>query len=151
MPVPQSRRCVAGTQILGIGRFLQGVSAASWPGRMQHLTTGALVEKLPDGWQLWLDGGHNPSAGAALADAISTWPDGLVVLVFAMQENKDAAGFLGPLATAADLIAIDYPEGRGMRRTRSPPSPVGWGWNPTSHPHWKLHWRVPPVHLGGAS
>ncbi len=33
-----------------------------------------------------------------------------MVLIFAMQENKDAAGFLGPLATAADrLIAIDLP------------------------------------------
>ena len=90
--------------------FSEGVSAASWPGRLQHLPTGALSEKLPDGWQLWLDGGHNPSAGAALADAMSAWPDRPVVLICAMQENKDAAGFLGPLATAADrLIAIDLP------------------------------------------
>ena len=94
----------------GLEDFSKGVSGASWPGRLQHLTTGAFIEKLPDGWQLWLDGGHNPSAGAALADAISAWPEGPVVLIFAMQENKDAAGFLGPLATAADrLIAIDLP------------------------------------------
>ena len=94
----------------GLEEFSEGVSAASWPGRLQHLPTGALSEKLPDGWQLWLDGGHNPSAGAALADAMSAWPDRPVVLICAMQDNKDAAGFLGPLATAADrLIAIDLP------------------------------------------
>ena len=45
-----------------------------------------------------------------------------------MQENKDAAGFLGPLANTADrLIAIDLPgETAGMRRKHSPPLPVKW-------------------------
>ncbi|MGB0630319.1 MAG: bifunctional folylpolyglutamate synthase/dihydrofolate synthase [Alphaproteobacteria bacterium] len=96
----------------GLEEFSEGVSTASWPGRLQHLKTGALADTLPDGWQLWLDGGHNPSAGAALAETVSAWADGRTVLICAMQENKDAAGFLMPLAKAADrLIAIDLPGG----------------------------------------
>ena len=31
----------------GLEDFSEGVSAASWPGRLQHLATGALMEKLP--------------------------------------------------------------------------------------------------------
>ena len=94
----------------GLEDFSDGVSSASWPGRLQHLASGALAGRLPDGWELWLDGGHNPAAGAVLAETVSDWPDGQVVLVCAMQENKDAAGFLMPLAKAADrLIAIDLP------------------------------------------
>lgn len=94
----------------GLEDLSEGVSTASWPGRLQHLESGALADLLPEGWQLWLDGGHNPAAGAALAATIAGWPDGPVTLVVAMQENKDAAGFLEPLAPAADrLIAIDLP------------------------------------------
>ena len=94
----------------GLEDFSKGVSTAFWPGRLQRLESGALAKKLPAGWQLWLDGGHNPAAGAALAETVSDWPDGPVVLIVAMQENKDAAGFLAPLAGAADgLIAIDLP------------------------------------------
>ena len=94
----------------GLEEFSEGVSTAFWPGRLQRLRSGALADALPDGWQLWLDGGHNPSAGTALAETVSAWPDGRTVLVCAMQENKDAAGFLMPLAKAADrLIAVDLP------------------------------------------
>ena len=48
----------------------------SWPARMQRLTRGPLVEALPrtegpEGWELWVDGGHNPAAGAALQQMFS--------------------------------------------------------------------------------
>ncbi len=90
----------------------EGISTAKWPGRLQHLSSGRLADLLPEGWELWLDGGHNPSAGAALMETIAAWPEDPVVLVCAMQENKDARGFLEPLATVADsLAAIDLPGG----------------------------------------
>lgn len=88
-----------------------GLKTASWPARLQKIDRGALADSLPDGWELWIDGGHNPGAGAVLADAIRSWRDDApTVLVCAMQENKDVDGFLAPLGTAADrLIAIDLP------------------------------------------
>ena len=42
--------------------------AAEWPARLQRLH-GRLAALLPPGWELWLDGGHNPGAGVALARA----------------------------------------------------------------------------------
>ena len=76
-----------------------GVRRATWPARLQRLTTGKLVEDLPGNWQLWLDGGHNAAAAAALADEIETWAgDGPVHLVAAMLRNRDPAPFLAPLA-----------------------------------------------------
>src|SRR5690606_11595698 len=48
----------------------QGVADAFWPGRMQRLGAGPLTALLPQGRQLWLDGGHNPDAGIALAKAL---------------------------------------------------------------------------------
>lgn len=89
----------------------QGVLAAEWPARLQRLTRGPLVDMLPDGWELWLDGGHNPSAGRCLAQAAErSWRDRPLVAVCGMMLDKDAAGFLGPLAPhLAALRAVDIP------------------------------------------
>lgn len=91
--------------------FGRGVSAAEWPARLQRLTTGRLTESLPSGWQLWLDGGHNPGAGAALADFIAaTWQDRPLHLLVGMKSSKDAALFLKPLLPlAATVHAVAEP------------------------------------------
>ncbi len=44
----------------------QGIAGARWPGRMQLLGDGPLTD-LARGRKVWLDGGHNPDAGGALA------------------------------------------------------------------------------------
>ncbi|MCU0831730.1 MAG: bifunctional folylpolyglutamate synthase/dihydrofolate synthase, partial [Rhizobiaceae bacterium] len=43
----------------------------SWPARMQRLTLGRLVDLAPQGAELIIDGGHNPHAGEAVAEAIA--------------------------------------------------------------------------------
>ena len=42
------------------------VTRAFWPARMQRLRTGPLAASAP-GVELWLDGGHNPAGGEAVA------------------------------------------------------------------------------------
>ena len=44
----------------------QGIRAARWPARLQLLGDGPLTALVP-GRQVWLDGGHNPDAGLAIA------------------------------------------------------------------------------------
>ena len=51
-----------------------------------------------------------PAAGEMLAETLAGWERKPTVVVCAMQENKDAVGFVAPLARAADsLVAIDLP------------------------------------------
>ena len=52
-----------------------GLRRIEWPARLQRLTRGPLVELMPPGWELWLDGGHNPGAGAVLAEFVAGWHD----------------------------------------------------------------------------
>ena len=95
----------------GIEDLAAGMSGVRWPARLQRLSDGALQALLPAGWQLWLDGGHNPAAGAVLADIVSGWRDRPVVVICGMQVNKDVSGFLDPLAPEiARLVAIGLPE-----------------------------------------
>ena len=82
-----------------------GLRRIEWPARLQRLTRGPLVELMPPGWELWLDGGHNPGAGAVLADFAAGWHDRPLFLVVGMLNTKDSGGFLGPLAPHAKALA----------------------------------------------
>jgi dihydrofolate synthase/folylpolyglutamate synthase len=80
----------------------QGLQRTVWPARFQHLTEGPLGRRaVAAGADLWLDGGHNPHAGRALARAASDLSarDGRpVTLIAGMLANKDAAGFFAAFA-----------------------------------------------------
>jgi dihydrofolate synthase/folylpolyglutamate synthase len=105
---------VAGLRAAGLGipasAFAQGVARAEWPGRMQRLG-GRLAATLPEAWELWLDGAHNPGAGAALAGHLAGWADRPLHLVVGMKKGKDAAEFLGPLLPFAKSVwAVAEPD-----------------------------------------
>lgn len=94
----------------------KGLATVEWPARLQQLTRGPLVEALPPGCELWLDGGHNEDCGIVLGRMAADWakePAPLpLYLVFAMQTTKDASGFLRPLARHAHAArAVPFPEG----------------------------------------
>lgn len=72
---------------------------AHWPARLQRLSDGPLVARLGGAREIWLDGGHNPAAGEAIArffDAELPGGERLTLLV-GMLANKDIKGFLAPL------------------------------------------------------
>jgi dihydrofolate synthase/folylpolyglutamate synthase len=88
-----------------------GLRHARWPARLQRLRSGPLLDALPSGWELWLDGGHNPSAGDALAASLSVLGGGRPWrLVVGMLATKDNAGFLRPLADRVEAtVTIPVP------------------------------------------
>ena len=76
----------------------RGLRSARWPARLQKLERGALKDRVGVDVELWLDGGHNPSAGEVLADMAMTWGDHPLDLVVGMMNTKDPVGFVRPLA-----------------------------------------------------
>ena len=86
------------------GAIARGLARARWPARLQRLQAGRLSDLLPAGWELWLDGGHNPGAAQALARHVEGWRDRPLVLVYGMLKTKDNAGFLAPLAGRAQRV-----------------------------------------------
>ena len=106
----------------------RGLRQIEWPARLQRLTRGPLVAALPAGWELWLDGGHNPGAGEVLAAAVSNWVDRPLYLIVGMLNTKNAAGFLAPLAPRRALHAVTIPgEDNPLPAAKSPPRPVRSG------------------------
>ncbi|WP_322890696.1 MULTISPECIES: folylpolyglutamate synthase/dihydrofolate synthase family protein [unclassified Yoonia] len=85
------------------------VTRAYWPARMEKLTRGALVD-LAAPAELWLDGGHNPAAGVALAATLRAQSPRPTHLICGMLNTKDIAGYLRPLAgIAQSLTAVSIP------------------------------------------
>ena len=77
----------------------QGLVQVRWPARMQRLDRGPLPSLLKPGSELWLDGGHNPAAGHALAQTLADLEERApkpVYLIVGMMGLKDADGFLSP-------------------------------------------------------
>ncbi|EPX77680.1 bifunctional folylpolyglutamate synthase/dihydrofolate synthase [Litoreibacter arenae] len=82
---------------------------AVWPARMQRLKTGPLVDAASDA-ELWLDGGHNPAAGEALATLLKSLPPKPTHLICGMLNTKDVRGYMRPLAAVArTLHAVSIP------------------------------------------
>ncbi len=81
----------------------RGMQEARWPARLQRLRTGPLTGTR----EVWLDGGHNPSAGAMLGDHFAGQR---LHLVLGMLEGKNPAALTGPLADSiASLFAVPVP------------------------------------------
>ncbi len=73
----------------------RGIREARWPARLQKLGGGPLSALVP-GRQVWLDGGHNPDAGEAIARHFAR--SAPMHLVLGMLSAKDPGAILGPLA-----------------------------------------------------
>ena len=75
---------------------------ADWPARLQHLAAGPLVGER----DVWLDGGHNPSASRQIASwAKHAFSDGKPLhLVFASLTTKDPSGMLEPFNEIVETV-----------------------------------------------
>lgn len=91
---------------------MRGLCEVEWPARLQRLSRGPLAASLPPDWELWLDGGHNESAGEALAEFFGGKDKRPLHVVFGMLNTKDPVAFLKPLAPLTrDLQAVQIEGG----------------------------------------
>jgi dihydrofolate synthase/folylpolyglutamate synthase len=90
-----------------------GMVKAEWPARLHRLGQGRLVDLAPAGSELWLDGGHNPDGGRAIAAALADLEERVsrpLVLIVGMLASKDCEGFLSNFAgLARRMIAVPVP------------------------------------------
>lgn len=80
-----------------------GLRNVSWEGRLE------VIEHGPD---VVLDGGHNPAAGAVVADYLVQYraqhPSARIVLVVGFMRDKDLAGFFDAILPVVDEVIITH-------------------------------------------
>jgi dihydrofolate synthase/folylpolyglutamate synthase len=109
--IPNAGGVLAALRILGQNEAAceAAVTQARWPARMQRLRDGAFARAAPRA-EIWLDGGHNPAAGVAIAATLAQMPPRRTHVICGMLNTKDVRGFLAPLVPhAARLHAVAIP------------------------------------------
>jgi len=105
---------IAGLRLLGMDEAAceHAMKDVTWPARMEKLTEGSLVDLVHPG-DLWLDGGHNPAAGHAIAQTLKTLPNRPTHFICGMLNTKEFRGFrwmrlqaLQPLRSLMRPIAL---------------------------------------------
>ncbi len=86
---------------IGHGAADRAMQSVQWPARMQRLSRGALVDLAPANSEIWLDGGHNPAAGQAIAEELAARneiDDRPVFMIAGMIDTKDQTNFFRQFA-----------------------------------------------------
>lgn len=86
----------------------QGLAQTQWPGRLQRLDTGRVVDTFPKESEIWVDGAHNAAGASILHHHITTYwksKDELpFILVLGILSRKDCRPFFDMLAPLAHQI-----------------------------------------------
>lgn len=92
----------------------EGLVNVSWPGRLERLTHGRLVDGAMDGVEFWIDGGHNPGAGQVIAEAMANLNDREsrpLFLIAGMINTKDPVGYFEAFAgMARHVFTVPVPD-----------------------------------------
>jgi dihydrofolate synthase/folylpolyglutamate synthase len=116
--VDNAGNAIAAIRALGDSRIdeahiAQGLKSVRWPGRMQRLGPGNLWSFVSRESELWVDGGHNPSGGRAIAQAFSELNERVsrpLVLIWGMLNTKNIDSFISHFAGIAQrVIALTIP------------------------------------------
>ncbi|WP_416408897.1 bifunctional folylpolyglutamate synthase/dihydrofolate synthase [Agrobacterium rosae] len=83
------------------------MASVEWPGRLQRITTGKIVDLAPPGSEIWIDGGHNPGAGEVIAEAMAGFEEKQarpLFLIAGMINTKDQVGYFKAFADIAQYV-----------------------------------------------
>ena len=90
--------------------YSAGMQNAVWPGRLEKLPEGEISNQLRKHRDIWIDGGHNPDAGEAIAAEIGRLKKATnqnIVLVCGMINTKDPLGYFKPFAPlGAQVVTV---------------------------------------------
>ncbi len=90
----------------------RGLRDVVWPARLQPVT-GTLLQLLPQGSELWIDGGHNAHGAAALALALQEMQARRplpLVLIMGLMNTRKPADFLAPFTGMIEqVLALTIP------------------------------------------
>jgi dihydrofolate synthase/folylpolyglutamate synthase len=71
----------------------EGLQNAKWMARMQAITSGKLIDRLPQGWEIWIDGAHNMAGAHIVSCVMDDWQDRPIYVISGFTRNRSATDF----------------------------------------------------------
>lgn len=87
--------------------YEQAMDNVRWPGRMEKLRAGPICDLAPATAEIWIDGGHNPSAGEVVAAELAGLEERSpmpLFIVAGMLNTKQPTGFFKAFAGLAERV-----------------------------------------------
>ncbi|KGD95610.1 MULTISPECIES: folylpolyglutamate synthase/dihydrofolate synthase family protein [Rhizobium/Agrobacterium group] len=85
----------------------KAMTTVEWPARLQKLTEGDLLRHAPEGSEIWIDGGHNPSGGEVIAEAMVAFEERQprpLYIIAGMINTKDPVGYFRAFTDIAEHV-----------------------------------------------
>lgn len=85
----------------------KAMGTVEWPGRLQRLIEGELLQHAPEGSEIWVDGGHNPGAGEVIAEAMAGFEERQarpLYLITGMINTKEPVGYFRAFSDIAEYV-----------------------------------------------
>ena len=98
---------LAMTGLCDMDKAIHGIKTARWPGRIQELTTGHLVD-IVNGNSIWLDGAHNAHGAEALVKTLDNRKWHIIIGALDTRPIDDFLAQIEPIAEHVTAITIPH-------------------------------------------
>ncbi len=82
----------------------EGLQKIKWPARMQQLKSGKLMDRLPDGWEIWLDGAHNNAGAHIVSCILDGWTDRSTYMICGFTKGRNVEEFFRYFKDKVDFV-----------------------------------------------
>jgi dihydrofolate synthase/folylpolyglutamate synthase len=83
-----------------------GIEKTRWKARLEKIEDGIFSQKLPQNFQLYLDGSHNPQGATTIAEFLENFSDYRKIVIFQMLKDKNCEEFLKIIGNKIDKLLI---------------------------------------------
>ena len=84
----------------------RGLMNVEWPSRIEKISEGKILDMIPEGWELFIDGAHNIGGAKSLSDWLSSYANGRkVYMIFGTTRGKEMLGFIENIK---DIVSMIY-------------------------------------------
>jgi dihydrofolate synthase/folylpolyglutamate synthase len=118
LPLPGNHQFENAALAIRIANFIQkeknlvnleiekGLKKTFWPARLQKITSGKLVDKYLDNFEIYLDGGHNVDCAKTISEFLQSHKNQPKIALISMMKDKDLAGFVAEIEKEIDDFFI---------------------------------------------
>ena len=83
-----------------------GIEKTRWKARLEKIEDGIFAQKIPQNFQIYLDGSHNSQGATTVAEFLTNFPNHQKIVIFQMLKDKNCEEFLKIIGAKINKLLI---------------------------------------------